>query len=1119
MSFRRSIELMPSRFCIAILLLAFFSGSLCAQTQFTAYQCQHQSAEQLEKRIRPLLPAGEELQLVVDKQRNQLLLSGSESVHRLFRQVLNQSDVPLQRSIAPVTGPLATQSDRNTKSNPLAQQSATIAIAIRAAEINSLIQQLKVIFEPRLSTITPGRVYELSVREPSIRTSLIFDPSNGRMVLSGPSTIIGQLKSLVERLSEQSKDGYRVQVHRLQRENHSSLRDAVRTINDQRSGPQRAFLRNDQSRFTMPPGSMVRQVVFQTISDQGNTQPAEQALRQFEGVEIESLPDLDVILLRGRQPDLDQLAEVIEQLERISEDTQPTVQILPLQHASSEGIATIIETVSEDLIGGRQGRVSVTPLVKPNALLLIGWGDSVSTIIDLAKKLDTPVTPSTQSTVFRLKYASAETVATAVESFLEDRAGLGPKVTVTPDLRTNSLVVYAAPRDLMEVRKLVDDLDQPMGKAILKTKIIQIKNSLAEDIAETLEEAIGDPDRGSALALEVMGQDGKRILKSGVLDQVQITPNARNNTLILSASADSMPLLEALIEQLDTPAGEVQLKIFQINNGDASSLIDTLRSLLPSEAGGNTAPVPSVAPGETSLAPLRFSVDLRSNSIIATGSEGDLRIVEALLLRLDQTTDQQRKSTVIQLKNAPAVDVASAINQFLLNRRQIEQAAPGQSNPFQEIEREVVVVPEPVANKLILAATPRFYDEIKALIDKLDEQPPQVMIQVLIAEVSLNHVKEFGVELGVQSSVLFDRSLLGDLLTTTSSSQASTAAGVTTVTEEIIQAASNIPGFLFNDSGPLGNSGSSQAVGSAKEVGGQGLSNFGVGRSSQNSGFGGLVLSASSQNVSVLLRALNETRRVRVLSRPQIRTLDNQPAFIQVGQRVPRIIGSTVNQNGQSNSIDLENVGLILGVTPRVSPDNMVVMEIDAEKSSLGDEQDGIPVAVSTDGTVIRAPRVDTTTAQATVSAANGETIILGGLISENRDVTQRNIPGIENIPILRNLFRYDGDVWKRSELLIILTPHVIKSAEDSERLKQAEIARMNWCEADVYRIHGDINLPAVMPIGYESDAESDETPVIYPDTNPSGELQPVMVEPSAKSSVQPAAEGDTTMRELIGKP
>ena len=425
---------MPSRFCIAILLLALLSGSLHAQKQFTAYQCQHQSAEQLEKMIRPRLPAGEELQLIVDNQRNQLLLSGSEAVHDLFRQVLNQSDVPLERSSIPLAEPLGTPSNAKTESNRAAQQTATIAIAIKVAEINSLIQQLQTIFEPRLSTITPGRVYELSVREPSIRTSLIFDPNNGRMVLSGPTTIIGQLKSLVERLSEQSNNGYRVQVHRLQRENHSSLRDAVRTINDQRSGPSRTLLQNDQSRFTMPPGSMIRPVVFQTISDQGNSKPAEQALRQFEGVEIESLPDLDVILLRGRQPDLDQLAEVIEQLERISEDTQPTVQILPLQHASSEGIATIIETVSDDLIGGRQGRVLVTPLVKPNALLLIGWGDSVSTIIDLAKKLDTPVVPSTQSTVFRLKHASAETVAAAVESFLEDRAGLGPKVTVTPDL-------------------------------------------------------------------------------------------------------------------------------------------------------------------------------------------------------------------------------------------------------------------------------------------------------------------------------------------------------------------------------------------------------------------------------------------------------------------------------------------------------------------------------------------------------------------------------------------------------------------------------------------------------------------------------------------------------------
>ena len=115
-------------------------------------------------------------------------------------------------------------------------------------------------------------------------------------------------------------------------------------------------------------------------------------------------------------------------------------------------------------------------------------------------------------------------------------------------------------------------------------------------------------------------------------------------------------------------------------------------------------------------------------------------------------------------------------------------------------------------------------------------------------------------------------------------------------------------------------------------------------------------------------------------------------------------MGSTVNQNGQSNTVALENVGLIIGVTPRISPDGMVVMEIDAEKSALGPEQEGVPVSVSVDGTVIRAPRIDTTTAQATVSAASGETIVLGGLITKRRQEITRRVPVLGDLPLLRHL-------------------------------------------------------------------------------------------------------------------
>ena len=398
------------------------------------------------------------------------------------------------------------------------------------------------------------------------------------------------------------------------------------------------------------------------------------------------------------------------------------------------------------------------------------------------------------------------------------------------------------------------------------------------------------------------------------------------------------------------------------------------------------------------------------------------------------------------------------------------------------------MVPEPVGNRLIVSATPRYFDEITQLIEKLDEPPPQVVIQVLIAEILLNDRDELGFELGLQDSVLFDRSLLGDLLTTIDTAQASDPNGILTSTQEIIQAASLTPGFNFN-SQDLGNSGSQTSLATGKKLGGQSLTSFAIGRSNDKAGFGGLVLSASSQNISILIRALQENRELHILSRPVVRTLDNQPAFIQVGQRVPRIVGSTISLNGQSNAIDQENVGLILGVTPRISPDGNVVMEVDAEKSKVGPEDEGIPVAVSVDGTIIRSPRVDTITAQTTVSVADGETVVLGGMISTEKETVERRAPYLADIPILGHLFRFDSTDERRSEMIIILTPRVIRTPEDGERIKQAEFARMSWCAADVYDLYGDVGMTFRTNLAVPTDDHGTE--VIFPDVNPRGERTP----------------------------
>ena len=102
-------------------------------------------------------------------------------------------------------------------------------------------------------------------------------------------------------------------------------------------------------------------------------------------------------------------------------------------------------------------------------------------------------------------------------------------------------------------------------------------------------------------------------------------------------------------------------------------------------------------------------------------------------------------------------------------------------------------------------------------------------------------------------------------------------------------------------------------------------------------------------------------------------------------------------------------MGLILGVTPRISPDGLVVMEIDAEKSEVGPEAEGIPISISASGQVIRSPRINTTTAQTTVSANSGQTVVLGGLITKSKAEIHRKVPLLGDMPLLGRLFRYDG--------------------------------------------------------------------------------------------------------------
>jgi len=372
----------------------------------------------------------------------------------------------------------------------------------------------------------------------------------------------------------------------------------------------------------------------------------------------------------------------------------------------------------------------------------------------------------------------------------------------------------------------------------------------------------------------------------------------------------------------------------------------------------------------------------------------------------------------------------------------------------------VLLSPDVNSNSLIVSASPQYYSQIIQIIEQLDAQPPEVVIQALIVEVGLDATDEFGIELGFQDPFLLSRS------------STSTIGGVTTVT----------PGLNFNNTNQtLGNNPAGIGANVGK-VATQGLSNFSLGRQNGNLGFGGFVFSAQSDAVSVLVRALAARRTVQVLSRPQVRTTHNNEALVNVGQNVPLVNGVTTTAQGlvQPNVIR-QQTGIILRVTPRITPDGIIAMDVYAEKSNL-DPGGGIPIFTNGDGSVVNSPIIDQSIADTTVNVPNGQTIVIGGMITKSDDTLERKVPWLGDLPIVGRAFRYDGTTSRRTELLIFLTPRIVLSDLDSELVKQVESERMHFIESDLEEIHGPIYSVPHSPL--DSIIYPDGDDVILPEAN-----------------------------------
>ncbi|MSU34703.1 MAG: hypothetical protein EXS36_06250 [Pedosphaera sp.] len=724
---------------------------------------------------------------------------------------------------------------------------------------------------------------------------------------------------------------------------------------------------------------------------------------------VSVIPDerMNTLLVTGGKEAFDLADRIIAQLDGDGAFARLNFRVFPLKRATAAKLQSTLQPIFANRPAKAKGEpIDPITLVADrwvNALLVGASVEDMSTVASLIEQLDSePSDTGLAIHVFPLAKADARRVALTVQSLFRDSSPnqVAP-VSVSADERINAIVVSCGETDAKRIDDLVRKLDTEQVARVSEIRVFPLQYARAESLSTILNTALNtkppalteqSPNAQSVLQFISHVPGGREFVSAALKEAVLITSDARMNSLIVSGPVDYMGLIEQIITRLDASSPqEAKIKVFTLVNADARQMAELLTQLFKMSAtASSTSPRsvqytlvrPATGPdgstveesmasatlGTAEQSALTVTIDPRTNSLLIGGTEHYVLLVSQIIESLDASPANERKTEVIRLKNSVALDVAAAIRTFLdQERMRVSQvlgtAAIGTTQRL--LDHEIAVVAEQASNTLLVSANPRYFEQIRILIDELDTAQPQVQIQVLLAEVTLD---------------------------------ASTALGIE-----------------WTQTGRKG------------DVNLKTGTDFGVAQQLKN--FGGYSTAVTGSDFTFLLRALKDEGRLEVLSRPQIVTADNKPASINIGQRVPLITDSRVTERGDTiNSFRYEDIGVNLTVTPKISPDGFVKMEIGTTNSSLSSSNIEINKSASV-------PIINQRKANTTVSVQSGQTVVIGGLIGTVEDRRIKKTPVLGTIPVIGALFRSTHTSRNRKELLILLTPQILTQARTTHPL------------------------------------------------------------------------------------
>lgn len=678
------------------------------------------------------------------------------------------------------------------------------------------------------------------------------------------------------------------------------------------------------------------------------------------------------------------------------------------------------------------GTIKIIPEPNSNSLVLKASEANLVFLQEIIKELDVSPTAQTQIRTFRLQYAAAADVAQTLQEVLTgeagndrrrmdawdrakltnwrreqglDQEGIVGTVNVSHNDRLNVIVVSSDPRNFSIVEKVINELDQEQTQE--EIRLYYLKFADAETLTPNLQDLFEGGSAGADRDLPWWRRRDREPTENagfGVQGEVHLVADLRLNAILVSTSAQNFETIDALIKRLDVnmPDQEWGTRMYKLKYADAENVAAIINNVYQGSSGDSRNFFFFLAERNRNQTQGSLAGNVTAEAyptlnavIVSTATQRNFELITEFINTMDVPTPEGQKEVTkaIRLEYGNADHLQQVLEQVWEGegdtgfsfRAFFASGGRQQQQDINSLRGKVTVFADADTNSLIVTTQQRYLPDIMALIKELDFVRGQVWIDIQILEVTLDETTKLGIELTAQENKIF--------------------------------------GVSPRPGNPL--------IG---ELDAQ------LGLEQEISGFN---LGLATKEYMALLHTLMRENKVQTLSTPSLLTRDSWNATWSSGRRIPylqsvdttSILGETVSQPLFNYDFIDPPVGINISLTPYIAKSQAV----ENRKRTIGLDIENISASNFIEFTDFNAPITDDNSISVYIDVEDGQQIVVGGIIRKKQKQVENKLPILGDIPLIGRLFKNTETAVEDTEIVIIITPHIvdIKNPKDLEKLKE----------------------------------------------------------------------------------